>query len=130
MADEDDESHPENRSDIPSLTLPPDGFASRIPAYLLEGKSEAEQYILTEVSKNAAFAEWSAKALIEITERLRHTNGKVSIMWALKSTLTGYRGLLIGLLGLVGSLAGFVEVWNFAASHLPHAENVVELAPK
>lgn len=130
MADDDTDSHPENKSDIPVLTLPTGGFASRIPPSLLQDKSKEEQDLYNDISKIAAFVDWAAPAIVELNSQVRTTNGRVKTLWALKEVITGYKGLAVSFFALIGALAGVVEVWNFASAHLPHAASVVEALPK
>lgn len=116
MADD----RPEDHSDIEPISLPPNGFQSRIPAYLLEGKSDSEQYVLNEVSKMGHFIEWSAPILLSSNVEARRTNGRVKTLWALKELFTGVRGIIIGTLGFIGSLAGVFELIKLVKELLPH----------
>lgn len=116
---EDVENHPENSSDIAPLTLPENGFQSRIPSYLLEGKTEAEQYILNEVSKMGHYIEWSSKVLMSSNLEARRTNGKVKTLWALKNLFAGYKGLVIGIFAAIAAVTGVLEIAQFIIAHWP-----------
>lgn len=70
------DNHPENDSDIPSITLPIGGFVSKIPAYILKGKDEDEAYLLHEISKTSVALEFLGPVIISINEQCRKTNGR------------------------------------------------------
>lgn len=105
-------------SDIPVTTLPTDGFQSRIPPYLLEGKSESEQFMLNEMSKMGHFIEWAAPLMINSNLEQRKTNGKVKALWAYKEILMSWKGAIAGLFALIAAISGLVEVWSFISDHL------------
>jgi len=108
MPDE-NSSHPENQSEIPIAEIPKNGFSSQIPAYLLDGKSEAEAYILTEVSKMSQFIEWAAPLLVDNNLQARKTNGKVKRLerWKLKLT-TGW-GMVVTVFGFILAVIGGIQ---------------------
>lgn len=117
MPSDDTSSHPEDQSEIKAAELPHQGFQSQIPDYLLAGKSEAEIYILKEVSKMSQFIEWSAPILLDNNFQARRTNGRVKGLegWRLKLT-TGW-GVVAAtaafLLSVIGGITGIIEVINF-----------------
>lgn len=117
----DDTSTPfENKSDIPPVIIPVNGFTSRIPQYLLEGKSESEQFVLNEVSKMGHFMEWVAPIIVDSNLNARKTNGKVAVLWNYKETFTGWKGALAGLAGLAGFITSVVEIWPYIKSFFIH----------
>lgn len=109
MSSDDPSSHPEEQSEIKAAELPHQGFASQIPDYLLAGKSEAEAYILKEVSKMSQYIEWSAPLILDNNFQARRTNGRVKGLegWKLKLT-TGW-GMVIAAGGLILALIGGIE---------------------
>lgn len=113
-----DNFRPEDQSNIPVLTLPEGGFKSRLPEHLLAGKTESDQYMLNEMSKIGHYIEWSSQATVTLNSQLRHTNGKVKTMWALKEMLTGYKGLAVGLFAVIGAASGAVEIFSWASKFL------------
>ena len=106
------------KSDIPILTFPTDGFKSKIPPSLLSDKSKEEQDLYNDISKIAAFVDWAAPAIVQLNEQLRVTNGKVKTMWAIKNTLSGYKGLIIGFFAFLVTMAGVGQLWDFLIAHL------------
>ena len=114
---DDTASHPEDQSEIKAAEVPPQGFQSQIPEYLLAGKSESEAYILKEVSKMSQYIEWSAPIIVDSNLSIRKTNGRVKGLegWRLKMT-TGW-GMLVTvgtcLLALIGGIEGIVTLMNF-----------------
>jgi hypothetical protein len=114
-----DDTRPEDHSNIPILTLPEGGFQSRIPAPFLEGKSDEEKFVYNEISKMAAFAEFAATSLVTLNQQLRHTNGKVKLLWALKELLTGYKGLVVALFAIIGAVSGVVAIVQFVMERWP-----------
>ena len=115
---DDTSSHPEERSEIPIAEIPKNGFSSQIPAYLLDGKSEAEAYILTEVSKMSHFIEWSAPLILDNNLQARKTNGRVKGLegWRLKLT-TGW-GMVVAVFGFVLAVIGGIEGLIALATYL------------
>jgi hypothetical protein len=109
--------HPEDQSEIKAAELPKSGFASSIPEYLLEGKSEAEIYVLKEVSKMSQFIEWSAPLLLDNNLQARRTNGRVKKLegWQLKLT-TGW-GMVVTsvafILAVIGGVEGIITLLEF-----------------
>lgn len=99
---------PEDDSEIPVVAVPPGGFSSKIPSYLLEGKSEAEQYILIEVSKFSEFSNWTAKALVDTNMQVRRTNGRVKALEIWKGFFTSWYGFAGAILSIIGGLAGLI----------------------
>jgi hypothetical protein len=125
-----DDTRPEDHSDIAPIELPINGFQSRIPPHLLEGKSESEQYILNEVSKMGHFIEWAAPLMVDSNQQQRKTNGSVKILKAnvgdldLKKEIARFRkfqdmfkswwALIGGLVILVGGIASVAQLVQFA----------------
>jgi hypothetical protein len=103
-----DDKKPEDQSEIAELTLPITGFASKIPPYLLEGKTEAERFILTEVSKFSEFSTWAAKVMVETHLEVRKTNGRVRAIEAWKSLFTSWYGFAGAVLSVIGGIAGLI----------------------
>jgi len=101
----------ENKSDIPAVELPLDGFQSRLPAYLLEGKTEAEKFLLTEMSKTTHFIEWAAPILVNSNLQSRRTNGKVAVLWGYKEVLASWKGVIATIAGLAAFVASITEIY-------------------
>jgi hypothetical protein len=113
-----DETKPEDKSDIPQIEIPAGGFQSRIPTHLLRGKSDEEQFILTEVSKMAAFIEWAAPIMSDSNLQARRTNGRLKAVEAWKAMFTSWWGFVGAILSIVGGIAGLVAVLDFALKAL------------
>lgn len=127
------ETNPENLSDITKIEAPQ--FQSRIPAYLLEGKSESEQFILNEVSKMGHFCEWIAPIIISSNQEARKTNGRVKRLEAnvgdldihaevekgrdFRKMFKSWWMLVGGLFALIAALAGVVQVAAFLVEKWP-----------
>jgi hypothetical protein len=117
MPPDDTSSHPEDQSEIKAAEFPAGGLSSKIPEYLLEGKSEAEIYILKEVSKMSQFIEWSAPLILDNNLQARKTNGRVKGLegWRLKLT-TGWGMVLTAItaiLALIGGIEGLITLATF-----------------
>ena len=117
MPSDDAPSHPEDHSEIKAAEFPAGGFSSKIPEYLLEGKSEAETYILKEVSKMSQFIEWSGPLLLDNNLQARRTNGRVKKLegWQLKLT-TGWGMVATSLafiLAVIGGVEGIITLLAF-----------------
>jgi hypothetical protein len=75
---------PEDSNDIkqesnyPELERP--NFTPNIPAYLMEGASEQDKYIIQQLSILNQFADWSVNAHLATNKEVRHTNGRVTKM--------------------------------------------------
>jgi hypothetical protein len=104
---------PEESSDIPVLELPKEGFKSRIPPSLLAGKPEEEQFILNEVSKMAAFAEWAAPILVSSNLEARKTNGRVKRLEGWKNMFSSWWALGGVILSILGGLATIFSILQF-----------------
>ena len=113
----DDDLHPEDSSEIKPISIPVNGFSSTIPSYLLEGKTESEQYLLNEVSKMSNFISWCAPILVSSNLEARRTNGRVRKMWAIKEMCSGYKGFIAAAFAIVVAISGAVEAWNFFTHH-------------
>lgn len=111
------DDRPEDESSIPPVTLPEGGFQSRIPPYLLEGKSEAEQFILNEASKMSGFVEWAAPILVDMSMQTRRTNGRVSRLETYRDILKSWWALSGAILAIIGGVAAAVEVVEFVLAH-------------
>lgn len=117
----DDTAHYEDQSDIPPVMVPANGFSSRIPPYLLEGRTESEQFVLNEVSKMGAFIEWAAPILVSSNLQARKTNGRVSILWSIKEMALGWKGLLGTVAGLAAFIASVFEIWPYVKHFFIHS---------
>lgn len=106
----DDNPRFEENSDIAPVTLPAGGFQSRLPAYLLDGKSEAERYLLNEMSRNTHFIEWAAPILVSSNLESRKTNGKLKVLWRYKEIFTGWKGAAAAVAGLAAFIASVIEI--------------------
>lgn len=113
--------HYEDHSDIPEMTLPTGGFTSKIPSYLLEGKSESEQFILNELSKMGSFIEFAGPMMAATHSQVRRTNGKVAILWNIKEMALGWKGLLGTVAGLAAFIASVFEIWPWVKGFFVHA---------
>lgn len=113
-----DDARPEDLSDLPLVEVPPNGFQSDLPEYLLKDKSEAERYILTEMSRTSAFVRWAAPILVESNASIRATNGRVKSLEAFRAMFQSWWGLVLAVLAIVGGLAGLVEVVQFIRPYL------------
>lgn len=107
------EDKPEDSSDIAKVELPINGFSSDIPPYLLEGKSEAEQFILTEVSKMGHFIKWAAPVLVDNNLQARRSNGRLKTLEAFKAMFTSWWGFAGAVLSVIGGIAGVIAVIEF-----------------
>lgn len=116
-----DDGHYEDHSDIPPVSLPPNGFVSKIPAYLLEGKSESEQFVLNELSKMSSFVEFAGPLMVSTLNQCRRTNGKVAIMWNIKEMALGWKGLLGTIAGLAAFIASVFEIWPYVKHFFIHS---------
>lgn len=103
-----DDKKPEDQSEIEAIALPINGFQSRIPPYLLEGKTESEQYILMEVSKFSEFSTWAAKILVDSNLQARKTNGRVRNLEAWRGLFTSWYGFAGAVLSVIGGIAGLI----------------------
>lgn len=117
MPDDTESNHPEDKSEMAIAEIPPQGFQSTIPEYLLKDKTEAEAYILTEVSKMSQFIEWAAPVILESNLNIRKTNGRVKGLegWKLKLT-TGWGMVATAfafILALIGGIEGIIAFINF-----------------
>lgn len=110
------EGKPEESSDIPVLELPKDGFQSRIPPSLLAGKPDEEQFILNEVSKMAAFAEWAAPILVSSNLEARKTNGRVKRLEGWKNMFSSWWVLVCGIFAVIGGISSIVAILQYLAS--------------
>lgn len=63
-------------SRYPELSLPPGGFKSTIPAYLLDGADDQQRWIMEEISRNSAATEFACRGAVELSQHLRALNGK------------------------------------------------------
>jgi hypothetical protein len=114
---DDNKNHPEDKSEMAIAEIPPQGFQSTIPEYLLKDKTEAEAYILTEVSKMSQFIEWAAPIILESNLNIRKTNGRVRGLegWRMKVT-TGWGMVattIAAILALIGGIEGIITLIAF-----------------
>ncbi len=117
MSKEDNE-RPEDESDITPIAVPQNGFQSRLPAYLLDGKSEAERYLLTEMSRNTEFLAWAAPILVETHREVRRTNGRLKRVEAWKAMIMNWKILAVGIGGLAAFIASVTEIWPYVKAIL------------
>lgn len=100
---------PEEDSDISPVAIPQGGFQSRLPAYLLDGKSESEKYLLTEMSRNSHFIEWAGPILVSSNYESRKTNGRLKRVEAWKAMIMNWKVLLVALGGLITFVASVIQ---------------------
>ncbi len=71
-----DQSSTPFKSSISDISLPPEGFKSKIPPHLLEGCDDATRWMMEEMSKATQVNEFVLHATIEHNSHLRALNGK------------------------------------------------------
>ena len=86
MSDIESQSNHEQRSSYPALEKP--NFESSIPEYLLQNKTEDEQYLLNAVDRMEQKADWTVDAIIKIHNQVRQTNGRLKKVEAWKSLMS------------------------------------------
>lgn len=64
------------QSQYPELKIPSEGWQSSIPAHLLESASEADRWLMTEMSKNTQATTFACQGAVDLSNRLRELNGK------------------------------------------------------
>jgi hypothetical protein len=115
-----DQEQPEDHSTIPVLAIPPEGFQSRIPPYLIEGKDESEVFLLNEMSKNGQVNEWVVKALLELNVQVRRTNGNVRVLnddYADRRRAgKSWRRIVEKVSIYAGIFAALAEIWYYLAT--------------
>lgn len=105
------DSNPVLKSTYPPLEKP--DFKSQIPPHLLTEATEAEKYILENLSILAQSTEWSTKAHLSHDLNLRYTNGRLREAESKIEEITEERGRWTFsakiLLSIIGGTAGFIS---------------------
>jgi hypothetical protein len=105
-------------SDIPDSTYPtlekPD-FKSQIPEHLTKDASDAEKYIMAQLSILTQFADWDVKAHMGTNEQVRKTNGRllraeanITVLREDKKFWKRGWGFIVTVVGVVGGLISFL----------------------
>ena len=71
------DNSPAFKPSVPELTLPAEGFLSKIPDHLLDETDPATKWIMEEISKNTQVTEFTLHATLKHNEYLRQLNGRV-----------------------------------------------------
>ena len=110
---------------LPESTYPPlekPVLTSDIPEMLYKNSSEAEKYILNQLSINKQFIAWSIEAQLSTHAAVRRTNGRVIALESWKEKImaifSSWWGICGGLLTLIGGIAGIVQIIEYFKDHL------------
>ena len=109
-----DDSSLSSGSTYPPLEKP-DAFKSQIPDHLMIEASNAERFIMSQLSVLTQFADWSVKAHLSQDRQLRFTNGTVrrhtteitTLQTDKQFVLTGWRAV-VAAGGIVSGITAFV----------------------
>jgi hypothetical protein len=114
-----------NETTLPESTYPPlekPVLTSDIPEMLYKNSSEAEKYILNQLSINKQFIAWSIEAQLSTHAAVRRTNGRVIALESWKDKITSivssWWGLCGAILTLIGGIAGVVQIVESFKDHL------------
>lgn len=106
-----DNSQPENQSTYSKIEIP--DFKSDIPVYLTKDSSEAERYILDQISILIQHSKWKSEVLYDISENTRKTNGRLMRVEAWKAMFASWWVLTGALISVVGGIIGVIEIIRF-----------------
>jgi hypothetical protein len=106
-----DNSQPENISTYAKIEIP--DLKSDIPAYLVKDSSEAERYILDQMSILIQHAKWTSNVLSDISENTRKTNGRVIKLEGWRNMFSSWWILAGALMSIVGGVVGVIEIVKF-----------------
>ena len=106
-------------STYPELKQPT--FVSDIPPMLTNELSEADRYVLDNLSILKQYVAWSVTAQMQTHAAVRRTNGRVIALetWQTKvvSILSSWWGIAGAIITLIGGIAGMVEIYQFVQAH-------------
>lgn len=104
-------------SRYPELTLPPGGFKSTIPAYLLDGADDQQRWIMEEISRNSAATEFACRGAVEVSQHLRALNGKTykneKAVGEAREELENLKGQAKVMSPFLKPLSMFTALWDY-----------------